>query len=68
MDEIDIKPEFIGLFYDELLCIENKKMEKNKKIIKDNNKIKNEYNKIKVNEKEMLILKEIINLLCDKNK
>ena len=64
MDDIKINPEFMGLFYNELLDIENNKINKKNK----DNKIKNEYNKIKINEKEIEILRGIINLLCDKNK
>jgi hypothetical protein len=64
MDDIKINPEFIGLFYNDLLDIEknHKKKELNK------NKIINEYKKIKISEEEIKILKEIINLICDKNK
>ena len=64
MDDIKINPEFIGLFYNDLLDIE--KIHKKKEL--NNNKKINEYKKIKINEKEIKILKEIINLICDKNK
>jgi hypothetical protein len=64
MDEININPEFIGLFFDDLLNIENNKIAHKKKL----NKNISEYKKIKISEKEITTLKEIINLMCDKNK
>jgi hypothetical protein len=64
MDDFNINPEFIGLFFDDLLNIENNKIEKKKKL----NKNINEYKKLKISEKEINTLKEIINLMCDKNK
>jgi hypothetical protein len=64
MDNFKINPEFIGLFFDDLLNIENNKIEKKKKL----NKNINEYKKLKISEKEINTLKEIINLMCDKNK
>ena len=63
MDDIKINPDFIGLFYNELIDIENKT---HKEL--DKNSMIKKYKKIKINEKEIKILKEIINLLCDKNK
>jgi hypothetical protein len=64
MDDFKINPEFIGLFFDDLLNIENNKIDKKKKL----NKNINEYKKLKITEKEINTLKEIINLMCDKNK
>lgn len=64
MDEIDINPEFIGLFFDDLMNIEKNKIEDKKKL----NKNISDYKKIKITEKEITTLKEIINLMCDKNK
>ena len=64
MDDFNINPEFIGLFFDDLLNIENNKIDKKKKL----NKNINEYKKLKISEKEINTLKEIINLMCDKNK
>ena len=64
MDNFKINPEFIGLFFDDLLNIENNKIDKKKKL----NKNINEYKKLKISEKEINTLKEIINLMCDKNK
>ena len=63
MDDIKINPDFIGLFYNELIDIENKT---HKEL--DKHSMIKKYKKIKINEKEIKILKEIINLLCDKNK
>jgi hypothetical protein len=62
MDELNINPEFIGLFYEELLNIENNKIKKN------NEEIIKKYNNIIISKKEIVELKKIINFMCDKNK
>jgi len=75
MEELDINPEFIGLFHNELMNIESNHI--NNEMIKNEiKKVSNkkeldkliEYKKIKITHEEKITLEGIINLICDKNK